>query len=190
PYFTTKGNQATGLGLTNVRHIIQQCNGTIEVFSTPGQGTTFQIDLPEFQETADARPLQADPALAEPPRGTETILLVEDEDPVRLLTNHSLQMCGYTVLEASASSEALRICEQHRGPIHLLICDVVMPRMGGRELTRRLIVMRPEMKLLYISGFTDDAMVRHGIQMEAIEFLPKPYTPNALAHKVREVLDK
>src|SRR5207244_738720 len=124
------------------------------------------------------------------PRGKETLLLVEDEDQVRALSRHVLQAQGYTVLEACHGAEATRVSDERLpSPIHLLISDVVMPQVGGRELAERLAVTRPEMKVLFVSGYTDDAVVRHGVLETEMAFLQKPFTPSALAKKVREVLD-
>ena len=121
--------------------------------------------------------------------GQETILLVEDEAGVRAITRHTLQSFGYTLLEASHGEEAIRICEQHNGPIHLAVSDVVMPEMGGRQLAERLAVLRPHLKILFLSGYTDDAVVRHGVLHSEMAFLQKPFTPTALAIKVREMLE-
>ena len=129
-------------------------------------------------------------ATVEPPQGSETILLVEDEEPVRELVRKVLERNGYRILEARHGDEAIKICAQHNGgEISLLVTDVVMPRMSGREVAERLLVSHPKMKVLYLSGYTDDAVVRHGVLQSMTAFLQKPFTPDALAHKVREVLD-
>jgi CheY-like chemotaxis protein len=124
------------------------------------------------------------------PKGSETILVVEDEDGVRALAKHVLQSCGYTVLEANDGAEALRRCEQHLGPVQLLVTDVVMPELAGRSLAEHLASIRPETKVLYMSGYTDDAVIRHGVFQAEMAFLQKPFTPRSLANKVREVLDQ
>lgn len=189
PFFTTKGpGKGTGLGLAVVHGIVKQSDGSIEVYSEPGVGTSFKIYLPRVEQTAPTG--KSSPDLGPAPRGTETILLVEDEDAVRTLTRFTLQQCGYTVLETSHGEEAIKVATSHRERIHLLVTDVVMPGMGGRVLAERLLNLHPEMKVLFISGYTDDAVVRHGILHEHVNFLQKPFSPNALAHQVREVLAK
>ncbi len=188
PFFTTKDEgKGTGLGLATVYGIVQQSSGDIEVESEPGQGTLFRFYLPQVQAAASAT--EARPR-APAPRGSETILLVEDEPMVRHLVRDALQLYGYTVLEAPHGEEALRLCKAHAGPIHLLLTDVVMPGgMNGRELAERLQPERPAMKLLYMSGYTDDSVVVRGVRTEATDFLQKPFTPDFLARRVRELLD-
>jgi two-component system cell cycle sensor histidine kinase/response regulator CckA len=188
PFFTTKGpGKGTGLGLATVYGIIKQSGGSIEVQSEPGQGATFKIYLPLVEgRTASAKPALG---LRSAPKGSESILLVEDEDAVRAFASHALQSWGYRVLEASRGDEAIRVCQQHPGPIHLVVSDVIMPEMGGRQLVERLRTLRPSIEVLYISGYTDDAVVHHGILVAETAFLQKPFTPTALANKVREVLD-
>jgi len=188
PFFTTKGpGKGTGLGLATVYGIVQQSSGFITVYSEPGRGTAFKIYFP----AADGRVStgKSFPGFTSLPRGAETILLVEDEDAVRSMVQLVLRQAGYTVLQASRGSGALRLAGEHVGPIHLLITDVVMPEMGGRELVERLARQRPDIKVLYLSGYTDDAVVRHGVLQAEVAFLQKPFTMAALTNKVREVLD-
>lgn len=189
PFFTTKGEgKGTGLGLAIVYGIVKQSGGDIRVESEPGQGTTFKIYLPIY-ETAPADVAAAQTQLVNG-RGSETILLVEDEEMVRDLTRLVLQENSYTVLEARQGSEALALAEQHQGSIDLLVTDVVMPQMSGREMAEQLKVLHPHMKILFMSGYTDDTMVRHGLPTTEVEFLPKPFSPSILISKVREMLDK
>jgi two-component system cell cycle sensor histidine kinase/response regulator CckA len=189
PFFTTKGpGQGTGLGLATVYGIVKQSNGQVDVASEPGQGTTFKIHLPVVEEVI--APGKSQPARNAPLRGNETILLAEDEPALRALTRHILQLRGYTVLEANPSDRALRIAEEYTGTIHLLVTDVVMPVMSGRQLAERLAAIRPGVKVLYLSGYADDAVIRHGILQAETAFLQKPFTPSSLAAKVREVLDQ
>ena len=199
PFFTTKEQgKGTGLGLSTVYGTVKQSGGHISVESEPGRGSTFTVYLPRVAAAAalpEARPVPAGPARrprAEarltPGRG-ETILLVEDAQRVRAVVREILEMSGYVVLEARHGAEALERSNRHSGVIHLLVTDVVMPQMSGRELAQRLATLRPELKVLYMSGYTDDAIVRHGVLASGIAFLSKPFTPDALALKVREVLD-
>ncbi len=189
PFFTTKEQgKGTGLGLSTVYGIVKQSGGCIWLYSEPGRGTTFKIYLPQAGEAIVAAPIGAERPL--PKRGTETLLLVEDEDVVRFLTREILVGQGYTVLEASRGDEAIRICTQHGGPIHLMVTDVVMPGMSGPQVAKALQPLRPEMKVLYVSGYTDDAIVHHGILTSGLAFLQKPFAPESLARKVREVLER
>jgi PAS domain S-box-containing protein len=187
PFFTTKEvGQGTGLGLATVYGVVKQSGGHISVYSEPGQGTTFKIYLPRVDATPTSH---TPPTPAESPAGTETVLLVEDEEAVRGLARHTLHKGGYTVLEARQGDEAVALCEQYAGTIHILVTDVVMPGMSGPQLAERLARLRPGMKVLYISGYTESAVIHRGILAVETAFLPKPFSPQALAWKVREVLD-
>jgi PAS domain S-box-containing protein len=188
PFFTTKEvGKGTGLGLSTVRGIVTQSGGNIKVHSEVGTGTTFKIYLPQvMQDTSSDAEKPTSGTLAS---GQETILVVEDEEFVRELTMRILEQQGYSVLAASHPDEALQYSAQYDGPIHLLVTDVVMPEMGGRELASRLTASRPETKVLYVSGYTDDAIMRHGILDEDLAFLQKPFTLTTLSSKVRDVLD-
>ncbi len=188
PFFTTKEKgQGTGLGLATVYGIVKQSGGFIWVYSEPGQGSTFKIYFPCVEEAVPtAEPAKVRPA--KPAKGKETVLVVEDEEGVRSLVCETLKSKGYKVLEAEGAAQALKIAEQHTKPIHLLLTDVVMPQTGGKELAKRLSTLHPETKVLYMSGYTDDAIVRHGILEGSTAFLQKPFAPDALVRKVREVL--
>jgi CheY-like chemotaxis protein len=187
PFFSTKGpGKGTGLGLATVYGIVQQSRGEVTVETAPGEGSTFHVSLP----LAEGVPLVPDagPGAAPSPAGTETILLVEDEDAVRELTREVLDAGGYEVLEARNGPEALELAQSHRGDIDLLLADVIMPRMSGRELAERLRTLRPGTKVLFVSGYTDDAVLRHGVLQDEVPFLQKPFAPRDLEQKVREVL--
>ena len=188
PLFTTKSmGKGTGLGLATVKSIVKQCGGHIEVYSEVGLGSTFKVYLPQVHDPLSTP--QSRSGLNAIPRGTETVLLVEDENSVRALARRVLEICGYTVLEAINGEEASRVAEGYTGPIDLLVSDVVMPYLGGRQLADRLLALRPQLKILFLSGYTNDAVVRHGVLEADFPFLQKPFTTSALAQKVRDVLN-
>ncbi len=188
PFFTTKEvGKGTGLGLATVYGIVKQSGGSLWVYSEVGQGTTFKIYLPCVEGTVEQEKIVA--KHGELAAGVEIVLLVEDEAVVREMAMEILVECGYAVLEAKDGTEALQLARQHAGEIHLMLTDVVMPRMSGRELAEQLALFRPEVKVLYMSGYTDDAIVHHGVLDEGTAFIGKPFTMEALAKKVRETLD-
>jgi PAS domain S-box-containing protein len=190
PFFTTKERgKGTGLGLATVYGIVQQSGGHIRVNSAADRGSTFLIYLPRVEAPEDGVQGTDRPLLPHPSPGTETVLLAEDEEVVRRLAREILSGNGYKVLEAGNGREALLLSEAHRGEIHLLLTDVEMPKMSGRELSERIRLLRPGLRILYMSGYTDDAILRHGVLEDGIPFLQKPFTTEALARKVREVLD-
>jgi len=187
PFFTTKGpGKGTGLGLATVYGIVKQSVGGIELDTEPGHGTTFKIYLPAVDEPL--QPFAHDQHASLVTGGTETVLVVEDEDAVRTIAVLALKTRGYTVLQADSGKKALQINEQHRGRIDLLVTDVVMPGLSGRELAEALCLQCPSLKVLYVSGYTDDSVIRSGILQSEVAILQKPFTPLSLARKVREVL--
>jgi CheY-like chemotaxis protein len=188
PFYTTKAvGQGTGLGLAMVHGIVQQSGGCIHVYSEPDRGTTFKIYLPAVAEQI---PKQGEAVLQIGPKGTETILLVEDDEGVRGLALMSLSMHGYRVLTANDGKDALRVVQAHPGVIDLVLTDVVMPNVSGPELAQVLRARKPRIKFLFMSGYTDDSVVRHGLLQAEVSFIQKPYTPLGLARKVRQVLDE
>jgi CheY-like chemotaxis protein len=186
PFFTTKEpGKGTGLGLATVFGIVKQSGGHVAVYSEPGRGTAFKVYLPSAGRAGadeDAAGLRASP------KGSGTILVVEDDDRVRRMTRLALESLGYRVLDARGGEEGLRVCAEHEGPLDLLVTDVVMPGMSGREVAEAVRRLRPEVKVLYVSGYTDDAVVRHGVLQAGAAFLQKPFTTVSLGEKVREVL--
>ena len=187
PFFTTKDkSKGTGLGLSIVFGIVKQSGGHIWVYSEPGKGTTFKVYLPRTDAKLDVSPSQPPPA--EGGRRSETILLVEDDEQVRAAARGILRRSGYTVLEAPGAGEALLVVEQYGAKISLLVTDVVLPRMNGPQLVERIRASRPDIKVLFMSGYTDEAIIQHGILDSGVSFLQKPITPEALTRKVREAL--
>jgi two-component system cell cycle sensor histidine kinase/response regulator CckA len=190
PFFTTKGpGKGTGLGLATVYGIVKQSGGDIQLYSEPGRGTAFKIYLPRVAQVSAEVDDTTSPSAAVA-RGDETVLLVEDEPEVRDLAREILEVSGYTVLQACDPLEAVVMAERHPGPIHLLLTDVIMPRQSGRALVERLRPLRPEMQVLYMSGYTNEAIVRHGVLDPDTLFIQKPFTPDALGHRVRAALDR
>jgi two-component system, cell cycle sensor histidine kinase and response regulator CckA len=188
PFFTTKApGKGTGLGLSTVFGIIKQSGGSVEVYSEPGTGSSVKVYLPRIDQKAtierEGRRKQS------PLKGNETILLVEDDEMVRNLVRETLEREGYKIIDSADPVEAQRLAEDFRGKIQLLITDVVMPRLSGKELARTLTQRRPDVKVLYMSGYTDSAIVNSGILQREVAFLQKPFTPAALSNKVREVLE-
>ncbi len=186
PFFTTKGvGKGTGLGLSVVDGAIAQCGGGIAVESTVGVGTTFRLWLPLAADAGAA----TDAAMSMASRGAETVLIVEDDDAVRGVVRMALEMQGFTVLEAGGGAEAMRQAEAYDGDLHLLVSDVVMPEMSGRQVLEAIRRLRPGVRALFMSGYTDDAVLRHGVVESTDAFIQKPFTPLSLARKVRQVLD-
>jgi CheY-like chemotaxis protein len=188
PFFTTKEKgKGTGLGLSTVYGIVKQSGGNIWVYSEPGQGSTFKIYLPRVEEEGE---FQRVPIEKEIPKGSETILVIEDDDSVRRVAVRFLKRQGYVVFEAKRGEEALEIFKNHNGPIHLILVDVIMPGESGPQLIERIKENSWEFKVLYMSGYTDNAIVHHGVLKKGVEFIQKPFTLESLSRKVREVLDK
>ncbi len=188
PFFTTKGpGLGTGLGLATVYGAVKQAGGHVAVDPGPGRGATFNLYLPRADGVAADEPRTGAEPAPRPP-GAGTVLLAEDDAAVRALTRHVLLECGYTVLEASDGGDAVRVAAGHADPIHLLVTDVVMPGGGGRAVAARVAERHPEARVLFLSGYTDDAVARHGVLRGGWAFLQKPFTPAELAAKVREVL--
>jgi CheY-like chemotaxis protein len=188
PFFTTKGvGKGTGMGLAVVHGIVAQSGGHIDLESESGVGTTFRVYLPALDHAPSPT---GEGRAAGGLDGTETVLLVEDEDIVRRVVHRGLRSHGYAVLQASGALDALRLLDAHGGEVDLLVTDVVMPGTDGRELAEAVRSRFPRVRVLYTSGYTDDAVTRHGVEHAEVAFLQKPYTPIALLRKVREVLDK
>jgi CheY-like chemotaxis protein len=188
PFFTTKEpGKGTGLGLSTVYGIVRQSNGHVWVESEPLRGTTFRICLPRAEGKAE--PITTVIPVIPPAKGSETVLLVEDADVVRKLAHEVLRRNGYKVIEATDGRTAVDLAARHAGPIHLLLTDLVMPEMSGRQLANYLAAARPDLRILYMSGYAEDAVARQGRIDPGAAFVPKPFTPADLARKVRETLD-
>jgi len=189
PFYTTKGvGKGTGLGLATVYGIVKQSGGDIYVYSELGHGTTFKVYFPCMTRVVDPT-MTTSEYRAVSPRGCETVLLAEDDDALRALGARVLLALGYKVLVARTGKEALRIVADHRGPIDLIATDVVMPEMNGSQLVEKVLEARPDIRVLFMSGYTDDEVMRRGVIDGQTAFLQKPFTPDLLAHKIREVLD-
>jgi DNA-binding response OmpR family regulator len=188
PFFTTKGLKGTGLGLSTVYGIVKQSGGYIWVYSDPGKGTAFKIYLPRVAENVESAAQVAAPPEPATPPGRETILLVEDETNLRYLARQFLEKQGYRVIEAPDGIVAMRLAAAHEGPIHLLLTDVIMPGMNGRELAQRIAEIRPDTKILYMSGYTENVIGRNGTLDAGIRLLQKPFTLRDLKNTVLEVL--
>ncbi|MGA9799731.1 MAG: ATP-binding protein [Terriglobales bacterium] len=189
PFYTTKGLKGTGLGLSTVYGIVKQSEGYIWLYSEAGKGTSFKIYLPRFSATGEVQATQPALPQEQPSPGHETILLVEDEENLRRLARQFLENQGYSVIDAPEGATAIQISQAHKGPIHLLLTDVIMPGMNGRELANKLSPTRPEMRVLYMSGYTENHIGHNGTLDEGITLLQKPFTLPALKAKVREMLD-
>jgi two-component system cell cycle sensor histidine kinase/response regulator CckA len=190
PFYTTKeSGRGTGLGLSTVYGIVKQSGGYIWVYSEPGHGTTFKVYLPRVEEAVESLPVEKIGEGDRKRTGTETILLVEDEPQLRELTRSVLQARGYEVVEAKNSAEAEQLAEKYGAKIHLLLTDVIMPGISGRELAKRLSAQRPALRVLYMSGYTYNVIAQGGTLERGVAFLQKPFTPRVLVEKVREVLD-
>jgi CheY-like chemotaxis protein len=187
PFFTTKEQgKGTGLGLSMVFGIVKQSGGNIWVYSEPGAGTSFKIYFPRVYDSIENTALES--TKEDLLRGSETILVVEDETMIREIIGITLVDRGFTVLAAQNGDEALRISEEHPGPIHLLLCDVILPGASGREVARMLAARRSDIRVIYMSGYTSNAIVHHGVLEKGVAFLQKPFSPGALLEKVRKVL--
>lgn len=187
PFFTTKElGKGTGLGLATVYGAVKQNGGFIDVYSELGTGTTFKIYLPRcvYKSTASTAEIQKEPV-----KGHETILLVEDEPAILAMTKTILNKIGYNVLGAETPGEAIKLAREYNGAIQLLMTDVIMPEMNGRDLAKNILVLYPDIKRLFMSGYTADVIAHHGVLEDGVHFLQKPFNMNAMSEKIREVLD-
>ena len=189
PFFTTKEKgKGTGLGLSTVYGIVKQSGGDIYVYSEPDKGTTVKVYLPRVFEPPEEFKMEV--PVEKLPQGNETVLVVEDDGSVREVAVNILRMQGYKVLEATGGEEALIICEKEKNPIHLILTDILMPHMTGPQLIRQLKQVRQDLKVLYMTGYTDESVVHQGILEKGVKLIHKPFTIKKMARKVREVLDK
>ena len=185
PFFTTREDgQGTGLGLSTAYGIVKQSGGNVWIYSEPGGGSTFKVYLPRAKQ--DVEPSESEVPNGE--RGLETVLLAEDEESLRKMIREVLEAQGHTVLDAGDGREALSVSERYDGPIHAMITDVVMPQIGGSELAERLSSRRPNFKILYVSGYADNAILHHGILAPGVHFIQKPFAPEGLTSKLRKLL--
>jgi len=190
PFYTTKElGKGTGLGLATVYGAVKQNNGFINIYSEPGQGTTFSIYIPRDASSRSGQATEEEGNVAQLARGQETILLVEDEPGILNITSQMLETQGYTVLKANTPGEAIQLVSSHGGIIHLLMTDVIMPEMNGSDLAKSILPSYPQMKRLFMSGYTADVIAHHGVLDEGVHFIQKPFSLSAMAAKVREVLD-
>jgi CheY-like chemotaxis protein len=190
PFFTTKEpGKGTGLGLATVYGIVKQGGGHISLSSEPGRGTTFKIYLPRVTERAEPVSVPAPERPPELPRGSETVLVLEDEEALRAIVREILEAAGYAVLEAADGAEALHVVQRHEGPIDLLLSDVILPGMSGPELARSLVEMRPRLKVLYMSGHDEASIVHRELLESGLAILQKPFASDVLLRKLRDLLD-
>jgi two-component system, cell cycle sensor histidine kinase and response regulator CckA len=188
PFFTTKGSKGTGLGLATVYGIVRQSQGWIDVISKPGQGSIFRIHLPRVDETG--APTSSTPLTRAAPGGSETILVVEDQEEVREFIVNALSDRGYSVLSAADGEHAIELADRHPGVIDVLLTDVVLPGINGREVADHFVAIRPAIKVIFTSGYAQDLIADRGVLHSSVDYIPKPYTADQIVAKVREVVHR